>query len=62
MDVERISFAVEVPASLLEQLREASVALGMSRSKKVQKNTLNISVRGSLLFIIGKGVIGKGVL
>ena len=36
MDVERFSFAVEVPAGLLEQLREASMALGMSRSKLVR--------------------------
>ncbi len=36
MDVERVSFAVEVPASLLEQLHEASMALGMSRSKLVR--------------------------
>jgi len=36
MDDEKISFAVEVPASLLEQLREASMALGISRSKLVR--------------------------
>ena len=36
MDDEKISFAVEVPASLLEQLREASMALGITRSKLVR--------------------------
>jgi len=36
MSDEKVSFAVEVPASLLEQLREASMALGMSRSKLVR--------------------------
>jgi len=36
MNVVRVSFAVEVPASLLEQLREASMALGISRSKLVR--------------------------
>ncbi len=36
MDDVKLSFAVEVPASLLEQLHEASMALGMSRSKLVR--------------------------